>query len=773
MDPENSAANVSGGAQGIQTTRDFSNNVVARATKLVPEIGTQLSTLGRHTHNPYSGLLLLYDADTLLYIDPPPQNSYMSVLPRSTGLIPHRIHSQNLLGTGSSYFKALFQPRAQARTISRRGLEGKLTNGIKYVIDLTPPSVDDDAVIFLTELSCPLGIRNWAHFFNEPWILPTARVNGEDEVELPEDKAGCASAPGANNPNLPGAPTTRGKKPGLPVEYSGFRHRDGIVDVIKVLEGYVPKLDTPCKFWTFFALARLFGVATTPKIRNLILSWLYDSGNARLIENHPEIAYKIGYGIQCDYLCRDSYSVLVGEEALLLLANSNKQPSPGRPQRTFHGRLREPLLDDDELQRIEYASKSFMEYVVDRFINLAGTEMRWLCELPTFQEIAKFIPKTQTEQSVVSALVITCKEYVRARIAQWLERGNGIWLPNTDPSRDQKFSEPAYQYIYSTMRYPERLLSRTFWQSLMSERFKSDDFPGIDKRFWVSSISSFGGDLPAFNSQIDANLSPVKVGELCKIVQQFNSLSEDTEMIEDIYGHYNHLGSDPWRREDSYNPDTWLARLYSQKQGLFALESFIEEVRSYVTRYASDMLELEGSVLMRTDTVTRLTENEFKYLPLWAGGNDDGTGGVFMDQHIPILEAGGFSTPGPHIHLGSAASTSDSISLVGTGEFESTVQGASHRPTDGYGADAVSIQSMTTSSQKDTDAASNQQEPTALECCGAAGNCSFIMDSSAEDDADDSFDCDRDSSDTVVMDTLSQADPLSDFEELDLNEAGP
>jgi hypothetical protein len=42
------------------------------------------------------------------------------------------------------------------------------------------------------------------------------------------------------------------------------------------------------------------------------------------------------------------------------------------------------------------------------------------------------------------------------------------------------------------------------------------------------------------------------------------------------------------------------------------------------------------------DTLMCLNEDEWKYLPLWAGGNDDGTGGVFDEVDVPNLEAGGF-----------------------------------------------------------------------------------------------------------------------------------
>jgi hypothetical protein len=51
-----------------------------------------------------------------------------------------------------------------------------------------------------------------------------------------------------------------------------------------------------------------------------------------------------------------------------------------------------------------------------------------------------------------------------------------------------------------------------------------------------------------------------------------------------------------------------------------------------------------------TDTLLCL-EDEFKYLPLWAGGNNDGTGGVFDKEFIAptLLGANG---PGPSYHTG-------------------------------------------------------------------------------------------------------------------------
>ncbi|OGM49229.1 hypothetical protein ABOM_004115 [Aspergillus bombycis] len=719
---------------------DGSSGLSAGSSAYVPRLDMDPPTSSTNVDSPCSRLLLLGDADTLLYIDPPPQKPCASVLPRSPGSIPHRIHSQKLLDTGSDYFKDLFQPRAQARAISRRGLEGKLTNGIKYVIDITPPTVEDDAVIFLTELSCPLGIRNWDNTTTAWWDLAPARVGGEDQFEPPESKLESTSASIVTSSNA------YGSKPDLPVEYSVARHHRGIEHIIYALEGFSPKLDTPCEFWTFFALARLFGVSTVPRISDIILSWFYDPKNARLIEYHPEIAYKIACGVQHDYLCRDSFSVLVGEEALLLLANSDQPPLQGRPQWTFHERFREPLLDDGELQRIEYASKSFLEYVIGRFIDLAGSEMKWLFELPSFLHLSKFTPETYWEEILMTELILTCKEYVRARIVQWLERQNGICLPPVIGSLGKDRSI-HYKYVYSSMRYPERVLARTFWKNLMNEPFTGSHFPDIKESFWDSTIASLGNWVPAFRTHADAKIRPVTRSELCGMVGKFNSF------VNHQIPNYQTQPGYPWDMEDDCDPETWLRGLQSNSKGPFKLDMFISDVQLYVAKHACEMFDLGRGSTERTDTVTCLTETELKYLPLWAGGNDDGTGGVFMDQDIPFLETGGFSAPGPDVHLSSAASTAGSISIISAKEIESTVQGASHGATDGYITEAMSIQSMAASSQRDKSGGSNHQEPASLEGHEAVDDCYFLLNSSADGDDNFSLDFDSDGDNTVVMDT--------------------
>jgi len=92
-----------------------------------------------------------------------------------------------------------------------------------------------------------------------------------------------------------------------------------------------------------------------------------------------------------------------------------------------------------------------------------------------------------------------------------------------------------------------------------------------------------------------------------------------------------------------------------------------------------------------TDILSCLTYNEYQYLPLWADGNDDGTGGVFTDHIIPSMGAGGFSAPGPSVHTGSTTSTSNSLIYLDMSDTQSIIHAASHHATYNHLSDLMSI----------------------------------------------------------------------------------
>ncbi|KAF4177026.1 hypothetical protein CNMCM8694_003061 [Aspergillus lentulus] len=758
----------------------------------------------RNAPAPCPPLLLLDNADTLVFIDSPPRPSTNSVLPASRDYIPHRVHSRKLLETDSSFFKKLFNPRTQARIVKRRGLTGGLTNGLKYVIDLTPPTEGEEAVITITELSCPLGIRTWTRCQNR-WYLPASCVGGQDEVEALDTNThtGFGGPPShesndsvAQNPEAderagnhqegevenkaaksPDASDFKAKRENLelPLDYSASRHHAGIEQILQALEDFHPQLDTPCKLWTFFALAKLYDIATTPKICDLILSWFYESTNVRFIEIHPEISYRIACGIQCASLCRDTFSILVGEEALLLLAKGDEPAPLGRPQVTWHGRLRESL-DDTELQRIEYASKSFLDHVIDRFVHLVGSGMAWLYGLSEFQKVYHFQPRSSQEEEAKSWLLTALKDFVRCTLLSPLrgsvpERGcREVSLSSQD---HEGYPPPNFANAYREMSPAERIISRTFWHSLSIESF-SGQCPILSGK-QPSVIASLAKSIPQFREQEDWQTSGILRKGLMGRAVDFNAF-------------YRRLGRrvfdlDTRRPRMTANTPASGFSIYSAPQiqnlpGIdlvlpremieFDLDIFFAQVQGYVNDYAKQMITPRSSTMFYelTDTLTCLTENEFKYLPLWAGGNDDGSGGVFTDDNVPLLETGGFSTPGPAIHTGSTASSVMSHSTIAPSEIETTVQGASHRATESHQSDLMSIDTdIEQESGRNSDHVSFSWQ---------SADDDTSIDLSSADDEEFDFDSASDSTDTVVMGSPSHSILLSDFEEvhMDDNDSG-
>jgi hypothetical protein len=145
-----------------------------------------------HASGPQLPLLEMTDehADTLVFIDPAPSlarrpHGQMSALVSGEVLsIPHRLHSKSLLDTGSKFFNKCYEPASQARIRRRRGLGEILPQGARYVLDLTPATEGDEALIFITELSCPMGIRTWTWSWDR-WRLPWSCVGGQEETESP------------------------------------------------------------------------------------------------------------------------------------------------------------------------------------------------------------------------------------------------------------------------------------------------------------------------------------------------------------------------------------------------------------------------------------------------------------------------------------------------------------------------------------------------------------------------------------------------------------
>ncbi|KAL4999198.1 hypothetical protein BDV10DRAFT_59094 [Aspergillus recurvatus] len=664
-------------------------------------------------------LLFFKDADTLAFIDPLSYKPAWSLQPSCAQSIGHRIHSWKLLGLGSPYLQAQFEQRTQERNVKRRG---GLPDGIKYIIDLTPPSIEDEALLTISELSCPLGIRTWAHSQSR-WDLPKNLVGGTETPGDITDQSGCLA------------------------EYSRERHRAGIVQILRVLEDLGTELDTPCKLWTFFAVAKLYGLASMPEISIRVASWVYEGNNRRLIEIHPEITYRLGKGIQCSHLMRDSYCILVGEEALRLLRDSSA-PTPQRRKTTVHGRPRSPLDDDDE-QRVQYAGESLLGYAIEQFVELAGTEMRWLHQSEMFRNVLAYNPRTPQALETKENLISCLKNFVRTSIIAELSQEKTTNLSMQVFQRPETYPTADFLSVYNTLSLTERIMSRTFWTLLSDARITEHDGSADIAVPWDTSLASLGAGFGAFRDHHNAIIRRITKSELYSRVAAFNRLFLDTN-----------IGPWPGRRQRKYFGIECDELMYGP-EGSFSVALFFEEVYYHRRAFIRRMFP-PGQNEMRyviADTLTSFSEQQYRFLPLWAGGCDDGTGGVYADQ-IPFAETDWFSAPGPSIHIGSATlSATPSVASF----LESTVHGASHRVTEGINSEVMSVSSELSSEVDEASVAGSSDFQT------VDHELSLALETSADDVDDDPFDADNDSdsdsNSTVVLDHGDLSE-LSEFEEL-------
>lgn len=329
-----------------------------------------------------------------------------------------------------------------------------------------------DAVFLTTELCCSEGVRLW-YQANDIWNVAKTLVKGAEEYssvsptpvskrttsKLTEWKAPIRFKQSWGGSGAKATSSTMSTI--LPLEYCPVRHRSAIERVLSALQGKDPVLDSAPKVWTTFAVAKNLEITHSP-LEDYIIRWLRAYPNSYFLEVLPEVSHQIADGLQNYDLARDSFAVLVGEEAL----DSLRRAQQPRESTTF-GRKKEGLPEHIHT-RIEYASKSFLERINSDFADFVVNGMQWVEELP---EVRRLSTHTQPElQNTVHKLKDLLKDYVRGTIYKVLcadyETVPGPDLPN-DRGRDllPRVNRSA---VWANMLPGERILSRTFWDALMS-----------------------------------------------------------------------------------------------------------------------------------------------------------------------------------------------------------------------------------------------------------------------------------------------------------------
>ncbi|KIW90782.1 uncharacterized protein Z519_08565 [Cladophialophora bantiana CBS 173.52] len=434
--------------------------------------------------------------DTAIYFGPPPQmpeqndKDYHYIRQHFDRV--HVVKSTNLrlMGDESKFTdRNLLHPTESLHAESKLRKLGVLNKAeaahggkFKYYIDLRPPNEDEEAVILITDLTCTRGVLTW-HLARHKYDLSPLAVQGHDEFGIQphadplakrlasSENTGDAD-PSPSNTAKPKSNQSSDDKAAPPVptalDYSPLRHWSALERMLQAIQGNDPKLDSAPKVWTFFAIARYFGCATHERISGWIMTWLYAGNNSNFIQNNPEVAYRIGMGIRSADLIKDSFSILVGERALIEACGELNPDILTRRRQSVHGRKLE-LLDDDERNRIDHAASSFVKRIRQMVCSICK-DMDFLHESPTYAILDNAVGQTPRGVEALKTTKNVIKDYIRWRVYHVLCQNQGNFSNlESDPKSTLPFrtaSSEDYGVVYGSLNQRMRQLTKTFWIAL-------------------------------------------------------------------------------------------------------------------------------------------------------------------------------------------------------------------------------------------------------------------------------------------------------------------
>ncbi|GKT92898.1 hypothetical protein CT0861_07744 [Colletotrichum tofieldiae] len=659
----------------------------------------------------------LHEGDTLIFVDfPTPSKPAESVdcFFYAWNSVQFRMHSRKLLDTGSSKFAEMLSPTYQFRIRRRRKLVNRLPEGVKYVLDLTPPSEGDELVFQMTEVSLTPGIINWWTAYDKHGIDDFI-VSGHDDIcscwrdrkpdqaddlDIAIEKAPATEAsrdqtqgkdlamdratewaisqslretvPQNARPRQRAYASTKDlaarvlekiskgdftSEPGpayrqIP-DYCPVRHRVNILRLMCLIAGKQVLVDSAPRVWTLVAVAKILDC--TSVLRDLVLQWIMSPNNTVFLEVLPEESLQIGVALKLDQITRSAFRILVNELALEEAAEPNGTPKAAAY--TVFGRKRHDPGDDLN-NLIQHAARAMVERVslpVNQLVSETIFDDLQIAEWLRLQNLIDMLSGCpddmifQRAKDSALALARSLKNTWKNHVVYNLLRKplHADLLTNADDHRA----------TYVDVRHFNRLEVVYNQFNNVQKALCSFMYEAVGNR-WTSIACIFS----------DASIHP-----------SFNRLTSDLWVIlKELHRQYPELARDPaWKAllnlphnaSAVLGAEPYVDSVFSNAKHAFDPRAFEAPLQDFLRPFYRECIRADFEIKMNLTPhlLLNLHHNELKFLPLWAGGNDDGTGGVF--EHSLPPAAYGPAGPGPAYHTGvtipsDASSTAGSVSSV-------------------------------------------------------------------------------------------------------------
>ncbi|KAM4056789.1 hypothetical protein HRG_003653 [Hirsutella rhossiliensis] len=618
----------------------------------------------------------LVHGDTIVFVDMPnmPKDPRKQADCDNIAYRSHsfRVHSDKLLATGSAKFAQMLSPLSQSRIQLRRKVVNRLPRGVHYVLDLTPPSEGDELVFQMTELSLTPGIMAWwsSHKFHG---VDRSLVSGHDDVCTCRRQAqtdGDEESRLTNKSSLQETSLGLSKSQSIPPtpnqlmqmkvdgdagiyepppfrripDYCPIRHRNAIVRLVMLIQGRDVLLDSANRVWTLVALANILDC--TSVVRDRVMKWIMHGSNTRFIEVLPEEALRIGFAIRNAHVTQCAFRILVNELAIHEAADDAAERN--LTQTTVFGRRRGEC--GDELNNlIQHAARALVERVSSTKAQLQSPDLLQFWKIQEWSKLRRLEHLLAKGQgSAFHSALDKLRRFMRwlpmavasklGEAAQHAE-DNHQTLWSTDVDRATYVLPKDFERlecIMTRLNLIQKLLCPFVWRDL-GERCSWPLYLGPRLAGEPAGRPRFGNML----QELEDSLRQVIIAEPAAArTYEWMEFLDSGQVLAGIDGPtvkspLIDLDRVDWQVKDALLPLTL----------------------SWVRHDIYPPLNLTRHLLLT------LTMEEMKFLPLWAGGFDDGTGGVF-ESFVPPTDMGP-SGPGPAYHTGRTV-RSDAPSLCGT-----------------------------------------------------------------------------------------------------------
>ncbi|KAK0715808.1 hypothetical protein B0H67DRAFT_251026 [Lasiosphaeris hirsuta] len=582
-----------------------------------------------------------------------------------------RMSYDKLIALGSTKIAEMFDPKRQART-RRRNNFTTLPPGIEYVLDFTPPAEGAELADLTAALWLPRMVKIW---FLAGQYLPDSIVESGplpsiyDKRPLGDMAVGATMVLGHDDvcksescrvdlaewqvktgvPGIVDEDIYNDGQTHIPAfrrieDYCPIRHRVAIMRILRAIEGHDLLLNSAPRLWTVAQVAIHLEVPRV--VVDHVTQWLITPPNTKFIEICPERAFQLAYSLKIPSVLIAAFKILVNEVAI---DDAALDASPGRPPLTWAQRKRDDYGDFPS-DPIEYASRVFSERMTG-YVDMLKSES-------VFSLLSIHIPewnKLQHLGPIIDSIKDGAQQSELQRAHEKVVRGLvAVFHRKVAEAFDWGYPEGYNAKLIEAQRMhyiPDRARTSLSW--IYNHRL--NDWQRALTPFFWEKLKQFA------NGRSDLAGSTFQGKQLWRLIAEFNALLQQETQAHEI-----NLGqaiTERWGNDINY-----------EATANFSVKEFTEQMWYSVENLCNLVLNrgVDNSVpfFLSDHMLLSLNERELDFLPMWAGGLDDGSGGVFQDT-IPPTDMGP-SEPGPAYHTGHTVGTGTDTATM-TDQAPSTV----------------------------------------------------------------------------------------------------